>query len=352
MQGIFFCLAASIFSVHGEARQHYAFSARGGLVRQAEGELGGKAVKLAKYTFKFGRRRQQHQPEILHVGFPKTLHIGSKYDYNFLMRSWKYPQQQKSWNNYVQGGWKIDPLTDARVMELATQYSPRAKELLQTGVKFGVEKSDIGRLLAVAYEGGVYMDDDVTTKLPPRVWPRVFHQKQTGYNIVLGVEFPYHVSFSETSADGKPKPEGLELPFQLTNWAMAAMPGNPVLVNVVERIFERAWKMPDKRVVDVIPRTGPAALTAVLLEVIKENGLSIPPLSEFRGGNGHIFDLKEKDGSSAKLLILPRRAFGYNGAAEDMEDHLVEHAFAGSWKDADLQAETERTQAHKMDLVD
>lgn len=208
-------------------------------------------------------------------------------------------------------------------MELAGKYAPKVAEFLQTDVKHGVEKADVGRLLALAYEGGVYIDSDVTDMSPVWSWPEAFHHEKTGYDLVLGVEQP-------TATNGNP--------LQITNWAMAAMPRNPVMLHAIEKITSQAHNIADTSE-NIIRRTGPAALTAAILERLQDYGAKLPDMSAFREGDGHVFNLPQADGTTMKLLLLPYRAFGYhpNNVGPEYglnrkKAHLLRHGFYGRWR--------------------
>lgn len=233
-------------------------------------------------------------------------------------------------------GWKLDLLTDARIMDLVAKrpmlypqddpaFHSSLLSLLKGGT-LGVEKSDLGRLLALEAEGGVYVDSDVHTQLPVAKWAQEAHQDLNSTDLVVGVET---LPASHTN-DGKKD-------FQITNWAMAATPGCRLLTRIITKMVERAPHIPDRNV-NVLRRTGPVALTKILLESLQDYGESLPDMSEFTQGDGHVYRLKEEDGGETKVLILPYRSFGFrprlgNAFGDNYDkNNLVRHAFFGRWK--------------------
>jgi len=242
---------------------------------------------------------------------PRVLHVTCKNTFSF--------PQKDSWTAQ-NPGWSIDFLTDERIEGLFRSHFP-TKDLEQVA-KFGVEKADIGRLLALEAEGGVYVDSDVEDLVPIDKWPEPYHYQMEDIDVILGVEFPRAAGSN---------------PLQITNWAMAAKPGNALVRHVLEKIVDDAPSIPDERS-NIISRTGPGALTSAVLQAFSGYGLKLPPISEFNSGQGHVFSLPEKDGQMTKVLILPYRAFGYPGMHGDdvvttpYEQRLVKHWFRGSWK--------------------
>jgi len=259
-------------------------------------------------TFLFDK---EWKPTIAPSQLPRVLHVTCKDKFSF--------SQKHSWT--VQNpGWSIDFLTDERIEGLFRSQFP-TKDLEQVA-KLGVEKADIGRLLALQVEGGVYVDSDVEDLVPIEKWPEPYNYEMKDIDVILGVEFPYAAAAN---------------PLQITNWAMAAKPGNSLIRHVLAKIVEDAPSIPDIYS-NIISRTGPGALTSALLSVFQGYGLKLPLMSEFNGGQGHLFSLPERDGQMMKVLILPYRAFGYCKAHGDdvvktpEEQRLVKHWFAGSWK--------------------
>jgi len=250
------------------------------------------------------RQGRRHLPHILHVGSQRESDMVHGDD-------WKSKNP----------GWKVDVLTDERIRNLTSSFE-QAKPFLQPGaLKFGVELADLGRLLALEAEGGVYVDDDVQDLLPIDQWEAQYHYQQSDPDLILGIEFMH------------PSPT---TPFQLTNWAMAAQPGSSILNRAILKILEAAPSIPDVHE-NIKQRFGPAALTSAILDIVKEYGM---PLSgDFLTGNGQLFNFRAKNSSEGNLLILPYRAFSFHGDpkqnqtfADPAEDRLVRHMFRGSWK--------------------
>jgi len=242
---------------------------------------------------------------------PRKLHVAVKTHGDF--------PERLSWERH-NPGWSTDFLTDERIEGLFERRFPTKR--LEQIAKLGVERSDIGRLLALEAEGGVYVDNDVECLVPIDKWTERFNHTLDDIDVILGVELP-------RSAGGNP--------FQITNWAMAAKPGNSLVKHVLEKIVEEAPGIPDDKST-IVHRTGPVAVTSAVLQALEGYGVAIPPASVFNGGEGHLFSLPEKDGHNIQLLILPYRAFGASKTHGDdvvklpFKQRLVKHGFRGSWK--------------------
>jgi len=243
-------------------------------------------------------------------GFPKILHVGTRSSSN-----WTFENSFRHSN----GGWKYDFLTDQRIQELLERF-PRYKAIVETNHSSGVQFSDIGRLLSIQSEGGVYADSDVRFEIPVQEWLPVYsydHVKNVG--MVLGIEFPrpddYHKNL-----------------FQISNFCMASKPRNPILGHVLDAIMKNLQEKPDQHD-QILIRTGPVALTTAVLEVFNQSGVAQPDVQQaFNDGRGKLFEVMGN-----KVVILPYRAFGYSSfhgpdvIKGDGHDRLVVHEHLQRW---------------------
>jgi len=309
-------LAAATTDSNGDASASLVVSSRGTLQkvkehRQKQLMRSSKVVQDLLVSRVRSIRSRRHGDQLPHI-----LHVGGRSLRDFTYRN--------SWQR-TNPGWAVDVLTDERIKDLASSRSSQTKELLESGLKFFVEKSDIARLLSLQAEGGVYVDGDVEAKIPIDQWAAHYHYQDKDLDLILGVEFP------RTDDYGKN-------PLQISNFAMAASPANSILSYAIDKIINEAPSIPDTKG-NILRRTGPVALTSAILEALQQRyGATLPDMSEVNAGTGHLYHLKEKDGTETKVLILPYRAFCYHplhgkGVVKNpFSDHLVEHKFFNRWR--------------------
>ncbi|GLI80199.1 hypothetical protein PoHVEF18_008550 [Penicillium ochrochloron] len=175
-------------------------------------------------------------------------------------------------------------------------------------------KADFLRQLILYADGGVWSDLDVTCNTPIDSWiPRKF-KNQT--NLVVGLEFDGN-QFASWTVMAKPK----------TNHIAAAI---EYIMDALEYSAEEANTtiagLTMKTISDVVAVTGPQAMTqAILRSVSVELGETVT------GEN--VSNLHEPV-LLHDVLVLPNAAFAamQAGFPEDQGPYLVEHHYAGSWK--------------------
>lgn len=184
--------------------------------------------------------------------------------------------------------------------------------------------------------GGVYADMDVECLQPVDEW-NAAHGHDAA--VLLGTE----------NVDVKRKPHRVHV----TNWAMAAMPGHPLLAAfsavVVREIQKQFFKFADDEreltpkayEAGILDRTGPAALTAAMYDFFDGIGFDLNKVTER--------DLKGKHGVVAGgVRVLPvvalssgwevavARSKGARYTCEQLgkatPQALVCHMFWGSWR--------------------
>jgi alpha 1,6-mannosyltransferase len=190
--------------------------------------------------------------------------------------------------------------------------------------------------LACLQFGGVYADMDVECLRPVDEW-NAAHGHDAA--VLLGAE----------NFDVKRKPHRVHV----TNWAMAAMPGHPLLAGfsgvVVREIQKQFFKFADAEgevtpkayEAGILDRTGPAALTAAMYDYFEGLGFDLNKVTER--------DLKSKQGVVAGgVRVLPvvalssgwevaeARSKGARYTCEQVgkakPEALVCHMFWGSWR--------------------
>ncbi|PTB81763.1 glycosyltransferase family 32 protein [Trichoderma longibrachiatum ATCC 18648] len=218
-----------------------------------------------------------------------------------------------------------------------------------------VERTDIFRILACRYLGGIYADIDTQPLRPPATWigpadlapwtddltNKTHSHDAATVNLIWGIE-----------ADTDPASDaywrmGYTYPVQLTQWALASSPGHPALGLFMENL--RAEVRLEKKEAagggnsraDPLTRTGPAAVTRATMQWLERE------VQDFRWDS--LTGLH--DGGRSKLvqdvLILPitgfspgRGSYGNMGSKPitHPDARLVHHAL-GSWKKFDWTVE-------------
>lgn len=184
--------------------------------------------------------------------------------------------------------------------------------------------------------GGVYADMDVECLKPIDEW-----NAQHGHDaaVLLGVE----------NFDAKRKPHTVHV----NNWAMAAMPGHPLLARfpgVVTReiqkqyfelVAQKGQMKPLQYEKGILDRTGPAAVTTAMYEYLESVGLDLNKVSEadLTGSGGVIAGgVRVLPGValSTGWEVADARSKGLKytcaDAAAAKPQALVCHMFWGSWR--------------------
>ncbi|KAJ5796125.1 uncharacterized protein N7518_004665 [Penicillium psychrosexuale] len=207
-------------------------------------------------------------------------------------------------------------LTDDSADEYVREHFADYPEVLDLYLSLPVPilKADLLRQLILYADGGIWSDLDVTCHIPIYTWiPEQFQNKT---NVVVGLEF-----------DG----------FQFSSWTIMTKPKTSHIVAVMKYIIDRLKasaaqynvtiaQLNMTMISDVVEVTGPQAMTIALLQNLeKEMGVPF--------GRANITNIKEPT-LFQDVLVLPNAAFSSRqaGFPGDRGPYLVEHHYAGSWK--------------------
>ncbi|KAK7951092.1 Initiation-specific alpha-1 6-mannosyltransferase [Apiospora aurea] len=162
-------------------------------------------------------------------------------------------------------------------------------------------KSDLLRYLILSVEGGVYTDTDTVCFQPIDRWaPEEFRDRA---RVIVGIEFD--------KLDG---PNWVDIPhdLQFCQWTIAAAPGHPLFIRMVDRAITslKATAAAHGTTVaalqassfETMNTTGPAAWTGMVLEQIQLADSSVQSL---RGLSG-----MTKPRLYGDILVLPIDGFG------------------------------------------
>ncbi|KAJ5856445.1 uncharacterized protein N7529_010389 [Penicillium soppii] len=175
-------------------------------------------------------------------------------------------------------------------------------------------KADLLRQLILYNDGGIWSDLDVTCHKPISTWIPEEYRNRT--NVVVGLEF-----------DGS----------QFASWTVMSKPKTSHSVAVVKYVIEKLQASAAEHnrttaelnmtmISDVVDVTGPQAMTvAILRNLEQEMGV---PVGRANISNIMVPTLLQD------VLVLPNAAFAalQAGHPEDRGPYLVEHHYAGSWK--------------------
>ncbi|KAJ5383923.1 hypothetical protein N7517_001834 [Penicillium concentricum] len=177
-------------------------------------------------------------------------------------------------------------------------------------------KADFLRLLILYADGGIWSDLDVTCHQPIHTWIPAQYLNRT--NVVVGLEF-----------DG----------FQFTSWTFMAKPKTSHIVAAIKYVVDGLKASATQHNVttaelnmtmigSVVDVTGPQAMTVALLQNLQRE-MGVP------FGRANITDINEPT-LFQDVLVLPDAAFAaaQGGFPEGRGPYLVEHHYAGSWKNA------------------
>jgi len=175
-------------------------------------------------------------------------------------------------------------------------------------------KADLLRQLILYNEGGIWSDLDVTCNAPIDTWIPEQYRNRT--NLVVGLEF-----------DGS----------QFASWTVMAKARTSHIATVLRYIVSQLEKsaidynttisgLTMQTISDVVDVTGPKAMTRGIIQSLeRETGLPV--------GRPNISNLHEPV-LLQDVLVLPNAAFAATqaGFPTDRGPYLVEHHYAGSWK--------------------
>ncbi|KAJ5835576.1 hypothetical protein N7447_001602 [Penicillium robsamsonii] len=209
-------------------------------------------------------------------------------------------------------------LTDDSAEEYVREHFADYPDILELylSLSLPILKADLLRLLILYTDGGIWSDLDVTCHQPINTWIPAQYQNMT--NVVVGLEF-----------DG----------VQFTSWTFMAKPKTSHIVAAIKYIIDGLKTSAAQHNVttaelnmtiigNVVDVTGPQAMTVALLQNLQEE-MGVP------FGRANITDMKEPT-LFQDVLVLPDAAFAsaQGGFPEDRGPYLVEHHYAGSWKNA------------------
>ncbi|KAJ5513544.1 hypothetical protein N7463_003096 [Penicillium fimorum] len=223
----------------------------------------------------------------------------------------------RSWLN-VNPRLRHEILTDDSAEEYVRGHFSDYPDILELYLSLPIPilKADLLRLLILYTDGGIWSDLDVTCHQPIDTWIPAQYQNKT--NVVVGLEF-----------------DGL----QFTSWTFMTKPKTSHIVAAIKYIIDGLKASAVQHNVttaelnmtiigNVVDVTGPQAMTVALLQNLQEEmGVSF--------GRANITEIK-KPTLFQDVLVLPDAAFAsaQGGFPEDRGPYLVEHHYAGSWKNA------------------
>jgi alpha 1,6-mannosyltransferase len=246
--------------------------------------------------------------------------------------SWRYKNQ-----DYFHFVWN-----DTDIDLLVQHFYPGEYKNFQKLPK-PVHKADMFRYIVLNTLGGIYADVDTLCLKPVDQWVRAknleswtyknqtFSKPEHGFNFIIGIEVDVPVWHGEKYL------QYYSTPLQITQWAMAASPGQPVLGKAIGDIFNsiRQASKDDLRWRDVTKLTGPAPWTSAVFWSWKGYGIDWKDLRGF-GDKSRII---------GEQLVLPMTGFspglgtttktGFDDMISksiDDEDAYVQHLFKGSWR--------------------
>lgn len=190
---------------------------------------------------------------------------------------------------------------------------PEIRDLYLT-LPVPILKADLLRQLILYNDGGIWSDLDVTCHRPIETWIPEEYRNKT--NVVVGLEF-----------DGS----------QFASWTVMTKPRTSHGVAVVKYVVEKLQASAAEHnhttaelnmtmISDVVDVTGPQAMTVALLRNLEqEMGMPV--------GRANISQIMQPT-LLQDVLVLPNAAFAalQAGHPEDRGPYLVEHHYAGSWK--------------------
>lgn len=207
-------------------------------------------------------------------------------------------------------------LTDESADEYVRENFADFPELrdLYLSLPVPILKADLLRQLILYNEGGIWSDLDVTCHKPIDTWIPAEYRNRT--NVVVGLEF-----------DGS----------QFASWTVMTKPKTSHGVAIVKYVAEKLQASAAEHsrttaelnmtmISDVVDVTGPQAMTVALLRNLEqEMGMPV--------GRANITHVMQPI-LLHDVLVLPNAAFAslQAGHPEDRGPYLVEHHYAGSWK--------------------
>ncbi|KAJ5776548.1 uncharacterized protein N7511_001559 [Penicillium nucicola] len=228
------------------------------------------------------------------------------------------PDRQGEINSWLQKNPTLrhEILTDGSAERyVREQYADYPQVLdLYTSLQVPILKADLLRQLILYADGGIWSDLDVTCHEPIDTWiPNEFIGKAT---VVVGLEFD-GIQFSSWTVMAKPRTSHIVAVIQYVTKMLedSATQHNVTMANLSMEMIS-----------DVVDVTGPQAMTRALFQNL-ELEMGVPM------GRDNITNITQPT-LFQDVLVLPDAAFaaGQGGWPKDRGPYLVEHHYAGSWK--------------------
>lgn len=191
-------------------------------------------------------------------------------------------------------------------------------------------RADLVQYLFLLHDGGIYTDLDTICLQPISAWiPPKYEKADIG--LVLGIE---------GDSLGGDIISGFSHPVQFATWTMAVKPGHFMIEMIIERVLTQLHLLAESQ------NTTIAGIEAGYMDVMDTTGPGVFAESIYAG----LSRISNSTVSSANLtgmteprlfgdvLVLPITSFGAglghsNAGSIDDEAALVQHLFAGTWKD-------------------
>jgi mannosyltransferase OCH1-like enzyme len=185
---------------------------------------------------------------------------------------------------------------------------------LYLSLQVPILKADLLRQLILYADGGIWSDLDVTCHQPIDTW--IPGQFKSEANVVVGLEFDGS-QFSSWTVMSKPRTSHI---VAVIKYVIKALEDSATQNNVT--VADLSMEM----ISDVVDVTGPQAMTRALFQNLElEMGLPM--------GRDNITNITQPT-LFQDVLVLPNAAFaaGQAGWPKDRGPYVVEHHYAGTWK--------------------
>lgn len=242
------------------------------------------------------------------------------------------PERQGEVNSWLNKNPSLrhEILTDRSADEYVREQFANYPHILDLYLSLPVPilKADLLRQLILYADGGIWSDLDVTCHEPIDTW--IPEQFKSQASVVVGLEF-----------DG----------IQFSSWTVMSKPRTSHIVAVIEYVIRElkasaarhnvtTANLSMEMISDVVDVTGPQAMTRAIFQNL-ELEMGVPM------GRDNITNITQPT-LFQDVLVLPNAAFaaGQGGWPKDRGPYLVEHHYAGSWKN---KAGGEQTEASKQE---
>ena len=205
--------------------------------------------------------------------------------------------------------------TDDELDVFVQEFHPNLTKLFQ-GFKLPVLRADLARYLLLRTFGGYYSDIDTVNLKSLDSWTG-------GKDRIIGF-----IAGIEVDTDRVDWKDWYPRSLQFCQWTIVSSPGNPVIVEVIERVLEQLARVdPDSITAkDVVHLTGPAPFTDAVVDKLGKFKIQVHELRNI-----------EEPKLFHDILVMPITAFspgvGHMGSKSIYDKNaLVNHLFAGEWK--------------------